>query len=118
MIDDLINKIEASAAMDIAGRGKYIHDLRIAIEHERRGGEPADPTLAPYTDLLAYVLQDDIHNRLTPRVIDIAYTAFMCAIKPNDEDGGPSDWFNDTKPVVTKAIDKLRKDLFADREKL
>lgn len=68
-------------------------------------------------DLLTYVLQDDIHNRLTPRVIDIAYTAFMCAKQPNDEDGGASDWFNDTKPVVMKAIDKLRKDLSAPAAK-
>lgn len=65
-------------------------------------------------DLLTYVLQDDVHNRLTPRVIDIAYTAFMCAKHPNKEDGGASDWFTDTKPVVMKAIEKLRKDLEAD----
>lgn len=68
------------------------------------------------TDLLAYVLQEGIHNRLTPRVIDIAYTAFMCAKQPNDDDGGPSDWYNDTKPVVEKAIDKLRKDLLGENK--
>jgi len=73
-------------------------------------------TLLPWTDLLAYVLQDDLHNRLTPRVIDIAYTAFMLAKQPNKEDGGDSDWFNDTKPAIKEAIDKLRADLFADRE--
>lgn len=72
--------------------------------------------LLPWTDLLAYVLQDDLHNRLTPRVIDIAYTAFMLAKQPNKEDGGDSDWFNDTKPAIKEAIDKLRADLFADRE--
>jgi len=73
--------------------------------------------LLPWTDLLAYVLQDDLHNRLTPRVIDIAYTAFMLAKQPNKEDGGDSDWFNDTKPAIKEAINKLRADLFADREK-
>ena len=61
--------------------------------------------------LLEYVLQDDIHNRLTPRIVDIAYTAFMLAKEPNSEDGGPSDWFNDTKPSVMKSIDKLRGEL-------
>ena len=68
-----------------------------------------------WTNLLAYVLQDDIHNRLTPRVIDITYTAFMLAKRPNTEDGGASDWFNDTKPAITKLIEKLRKDLIKDR---
>ena len=68
-----------------------------------------------WTNLLAYVLQDDMHNRLTPRVIDIAYTAFMLAKRPNTEDGGASDWFNDTKPAITKMIEKLRKDLIEDR---
>lgn len=66
---------------------------------------------AAWTNLLAYVLQDDLHNQLTPRVIDIAYTAFMLAKEPNKEDGGESDWFNDTKPAIEVAIAKLRKDL-------
>ena len=64
-----------------------------------------------WTNLLAYVLQDDMHNRLTPRVVDIAYTAFNLAKQPNTEDGGSSDWFTDTKPTVDKLIAKLRKDL-------
>lgn len=72
--------------------------------------------LAANTDLLTYVLQGDVHNRLTPRVIDIAYTAFIQAKAPNDEDGGPSDWFNDTKPMIERTIEKLRRDLFAERD--
>lgn len=68
-----------------------------------------------WTNLLAYVLQGDMHNRLTPRVIDIAYTAFTLAKQPNAEDGGPSDWFNDTRPKVKELIEKLRKDLMEDR---
>ena len=67
-----------------------------------------------WKNLLAYVLQDDMHNRLTPRVIDIAYTAFMQAKRPNDEDGGASDWFNDTRPAVKEMIAKLRKDLIEE----
>ena len=63
--------------------------------------------------LLEYVLQDEMHNRLTPRIIDIAFTAFSCAKAPNKEDGGPSDWFNDTRPVVQEAIAQLRRDLLA-----
>lgn len=72
---------------------------------------PDDKVPEAWTNLLAYVLQDDLHNRLTPRIIDIAYTAFMQAKRPNDEDGGASDWFNDTRPMVRELIAKLRKDL-------
>lgn len=67
-----------------------------------------------WTNLLAYVLQDDLHNRTTPRIIDIAYTAFMAAKAVNKENGGPSDWFNDTKPVVMEAIAALRNDLIEE----
>lgn len=38
------------------------------------------------------------------RVQDIAYTAFMLAKQPNDEDGGPTDWFNDTWPTIKALI--------------
>lgn len=81
----------------------------------------AQPLPQEWTNLLAYALQDDMHNRLTPRVIDIAYTAFTLAKRPNKEDGGASDWFNDTKPTVTQMIDKLKTDLleeFADKQKV
>jgi hypothetical protein len=62
--------------------------------------------------LVAYVLQDELHNRLTPRVTDIAYSAFMSgAVGKNKEDGGKCDWFNDTKPMVLEAIGKIQKDL-------
>jgi hypothetical protein len=67
-IDRLIDKIESSAAMDIAGRSKYIHDLRAAIEadHKRRG-EPvawvaADTLTSPHpacVSSLAYMSQLD-----------------------------------------------------------
>ena len=67
--------------------------------------------LDPWTNVVGYVLQDDLHNRLTPRVVDIAYTAFMKAKDTNDEDGGPTDWFTDTKPVVMKAIESIIQDV-------
>ena len=85
---------------------------------KQAGKQPSDARLLAHTDLLAYVLQDDVHNRLTPRVIDIAYSAFMQAKRPSTEDGGPSDWFNDTKPMIQSAIDKLRHDLTEDRAAL
>jgi hypothetical protein len=54
----------------------------------------------------------DIHNRLTPRVIDIAYTAFMRAKDRNTDDGGATDWFNDTRRAIIEVINKLRNELF------
>jgi hypothetical protein len=64
-----------------------------------------------FEGLVAYILQGDLHNRLTPRIIDVAYTAFMLAKQPNKEDGGESDWFNDTRPAILKMITKIGKDL-------
>ena len=70
--------------------------------------EPADT----FAELVQYILQDDIHNRLTPRIVDIAYYAFMLAKQgKNKDDGGPCDWFNDTKPMVMEQLDKIKKDL-------
>lgn len=77
-----------------------------------------DAFLESSQDLLAYVLQDDIHNRVTPRVIDIAYSAFMQAARPNPEDGKASDWFTDTRPMVQQAIDQLRADLSEDHARM
>lgn len=64
-----------------------------------------------FEGLVAYILQDDLHNRLTPRIIDVAYTAFALAKQPNKEDGGESDWFNDTRTTIIKMIAKIEKDL-------
>jgi hypothetical protein len=70
--------------------------------------EPADSSAS----LVAYILQDDIHNRLTPRIVDIAYSAFMIAKQgKNKDDGGPCDWFNDTKPMVMEQLAKIKRDL-------
>jgi hypothetical protein len=65
-----------------------------------------------WNNLTEYILQDDLHNCLTPRVVDIAYSAFMMGrIGKNSDDGGPCDWFNDTKPMVMEQLAKIRKDL-------
>jgi hypothetical protein len=65
-----------------------------------------------HNELVDYILQDSTNNRLTPRVVDIAYSAFMAgATGKNKDDGGPCDWFNDTKPMVSEQLAKIRKDL-------
>ena len=60
-------------------------------------------------ELANYVLQDDLNNRLTPRVVDIAYTAWQLGRSGvNKDDGGPCDWFNDTRPKVMDCIASIR----------
>ena len=97
---------DAKVMRDVTGRHWSVVRLVVADTNDR--------VPEAWTNLLAYVLQDELHNRLTPRVIDIAYTAFMQAKRPYDEDGGASDWFNDTRPVVRELIAKLRKDLIKE----
>ena len=66
-------------------------------------------------DDLRYVTQDDLLNRTIPRIIDIAYTAFMTAKKSSEsEPGEPSDWMNDGKPKAMVAIEQLRRRLLAE----
>ena len=78
--------------------------------------EPPQQERKPMTEeLVDYILQDDIHNRLTPRVVDIAYSAFVIGRSgQNKDDGGPCDWFNDTKPMVMEQLKKIRKDMNLD----
>ena len=97
-------------------RRQHARIAELEAQVEALSAAPACDERVPeaWTNLLAYVLQDDMHNRLTPRVIDISYTAFNLAKQPNPENGGASDWFNDTKPTVAKMIAQLRKDLIKD----
>jgi hypothetical protein len=59
-------------------------------------------------DKLEHLLSIDRQHDRTPRIIDLCYTAFMRAHAKNDEDGGPTDWFTDTYPMIVKAIEKHR----------
>ena len=97
---------DAKVMRDVTGRHWSVVRLVVADTNDR--------VPEAWTNLLAYVLQDGLHNRLTPRVIDIAYTAFMQAKRISDEDGSAFDWFNDTRPVVRELIAKLRKDLIKE----
>jgi hypothetical protein len=59
-------------------------------------------------DKLEHLLSIDKQHDRTPRIIDLCYTAFMRAHAKNDEDGGPTDWFTDTYPMIVKAIERHR----------
>lgn len=117
--------LQSSASPDVAGLTQaQIDIMRIAFE---AGASPATPGVAQkYHDdvplawrntkdgLVEYILQNDLHNRYTPRIVDIAYTAFMSgSIGKNPDDGGPCDWFNDTRPTVMRLIADIKKDLSA-----
>ena len=39
------------------------------------------------------------------RIIDLCFRAFMNAREPNKDDGGATDWFNDTLPALKPGID-------------
>lgn len=88
-----------------------ISNLEREVAELRAAAKTVNVAPPAWTNPIEYALQDELHNRLTPRVIDIAYTTFMLAKEPTEEDGGNSDWFNYIKPSVMVAIAKLRKDL-------
>lgn len=96
---------------------KQMHLSAAAAELERQHAEierltAENKALWAKMELVDYVLQNDIHNRLTPRVTDIAYSAFMFGrTGKNKDDGGPCDWFNDTKPMVMEQLAKIQKDM-------
>lgn len=117
-LDEEYGRVEAAIIMaDPEFDGDSDHEncgdrLIASVERLRLRAETAERALRDGDALLDYALQEDTCNRLTPRVIDIAYTAFMRgATGRNPDDGGPCDWFTDTKPSVEETIGLLRDDL-------
>lgn len=97
--------------------GDYVKNKDIFEDLSKKYGPlryPYSPPYSEYTNVnqhaLWYAFQDD-HNTSGLRVIDICYTVFMNAHLPNDEDGGPRDWFTDTRPLVIEGIEKIKKQL-------
>jgi len=90
---------------------KQMHLNAAAAELERQHAEierltAENKALRAKIELIDYVLQDNLHNRLTPRVVDIAYSAFTIGRRDT-----PHDWFNDTKPMVMEQLSKIQKHL-------
>lgn len=46
----------------------------------------------------------DAKSSRHPNLLDLCFDAFTNADRPNSEDGGPSDWFNDTKPKIDESL--------------
>lgn len=66
--------------------------------------EPSD-----YIGTVNYIMQDDECNRLTPRIVDVAFSAWRLGRSgENKDDGGPCDWFNDTRPMVMAKIEEIK----------
>lgn len=102
-------KVLADRYFDLLPKVKRLErenaELRQALEAALKPGRS-------YAELVEYILQDDIHNRLTPRVVDIAYSAWHLGRSgKNKDDGGPCDWFNDTKPMVMEQLAKIKRDM-------
>lgn len=111
-IEDYMHAVSECGLSQSAGAGTV---ARLAKAESTLLAALAEPVQEPCAELIDYILQDDIHNRLTPRVVDIAYSAFMLAKQgKNKDDGGPCDWFNDTKPMVMEQLAKIKKDLASE----
>lgn len=97
--------------MNFADKAVYRAAITLLKEKKLHNAVSLFQRLAAQAELMDYVLQGDLNNRLTPRAVDIGYTAFMASFEQNKDDGGPMDWFNDTKPRIDKAIARIRADL-------
>lgn len=105
--DERLAKVKAIANI-VALRMDMGSTPEAIAEHILSSLEASPAPVSERDDLIDYLFQDDQHNRLVPRIVDIAYNAFMLAKQPNEEDEGPSDWFTDTKPKVDKMIAEVR----------
>jgi hypothetical protein len=65
------------------------------------------------SDALEYAFQtgNAERNNAGLRILDLCFTAFMKARDTNDEDGGPTDWMTDTKPLIDHGIEKILKQI-------
>lgn len=109
----------AALEAHVARCEQIIHDQDVFIAGMTPTPEPApdDPVAEAARELTDYVLQADLHNRLTPRVVDIAFYAWQQGRSgKNADDGGPCDWFCDTRPMVMQEIEKIRAALRAISE--
>lgn len=86
-----------------------------AMDIVRRAAAMIDESAMVDKALLAYVFDTDNGcDGMHARIVDLCYTAFMAAKAPNTEDGGPSDWFTDTKPNIDKCIARMKTRLLTD----
>lgn len=68
-------------------------------------------TIISALEKLEYLCNTDGYHNGTPRIIDLCYTAFVIAKQKNNEDGGSTDWFNDTHPIIVNHIESIFKNL-------
>lgn len=90
------------------GQGETIAALMdqvAALESER---DALHKEIGAFTYLLGDKSQLSLFGGV-PTITDLCYTVFMFAKRNvNSEDGGPVDWFTDTKPFVDEFIRKAR----------
>ena len=105
--DNNAKKIERLLVLARHDQHKISAEQEMAVAADARA-EAANAALTAREGVIAYALQDERNTGDCPRVVDIAYNAFMIAKHPNKEDGGPSDWFTDTRPMVMEKIAEIR----------
>ena len=68
----------------------------------------ANARLREAQEALEYITREN-GDGSRPTILDLCYTAFMTAKRKNTEDGGPTDWFTDTRPNVAAFVENLRR---------
>lgn len=100
--------VEKGDPVDVANFAMMLQQRGEMIAAASRG----DGTPGGYGSLVAYILQEQVLTGMTPRVIDIAYSAFILgACGKNREDGGSCDWNNDTRPRISAMIKTIRRQI-------
>jgi len=61
-------------------------------------------------EVLSHLLEtEEVTDPGKPRILDLAYTAFLSGFcGKNPDDGGKCDWFTDTRPQIMRHIEKAR----------
>jgi len=93
------------------GHGAYssLSEQEFEDAHNYRDGiKAAEARIASLAGALDYLFDTEGGSDGRPRIVDACYTAFQIAKSPNVEDGGASDWFNDTRPAILKIIAKMK----------
>ncbi len=97
--------------------GGYFGSEEEAVEYwnENFGQKPKQNS--PAEDVLDYILQDRTRVDGQYRIVDIALWAFQRSRENNPDDGGPTDWYNDTYPQVMKTLEGIQKRYQTEKEK-
>ena len=92
---------DTEASLGYETRTLYTHPANVAAMEDR---------VRELEGVILHLLEtEEITDPSKPRILDLAYTAFMSgACGKNPDDGGKCDWFNDTRPKIMRHIGNAR----------